>query len=100
MGGRDHLGKGMAGQQKQVVRQKRTKRNAGIKAKYVDERWNQMYYGFCPRPMDFCGPLQGLTMEFNKVPSLLQLWNLFWPKKILIKICKETNSYAMKKRVT
>ena len=71
--------------------------NASIKAKYTDERWNQRYYDFCPRPMNFCGPLPGLTVEFDKVPIMLQLWNLFWPKKILIKICKETNNYAMQK---
>jgi hypothetical protein len=35
-----------------------------------------------------------LKKKWEKVPTMLQFFEMFWPKKNLKRICRETNWYA------
>jgi hypothetical protein len=46
-----------------------------------------------PKPKDFIGR-RGTVQFFNQLPTMLQLFELFWPFTTLRRIVEETNCYA------
>jgi hypothetical protein len=65
----------------------------GIKHMFRDETWSQNNFTYDPPRMAFSGR-QGTTRTFHRMPTMLALWELFWPYNILRKIVEETNRYA------
>ena len=65
----------------------------GIRFLYRDEAWIQKFCTFDPPPIEFLGR-KGNTNSYEYFPTLLALWNLFWPQTILQNILRETNRYA------
>lgn len=66
----------------------------GIKVTHDDATWKQRYYNFSLTPKPFSGPPVGLKNVYDKVPTMLQLFGFFWGRRVLRKICMETNRYA------
>jgi hypothetical protein len=64
-----------------------------VKYMYRDETWSQKFFTYDPKRIDFVGS-RGTTQDFDKVPSVASLFDLFWPVTLLLKIVIETNRYA------
>jgi hypothetical protein len=65
----------------------------GVKHVYKDETWSQNFFTYDPKPKEFTGR-SCTSRVFPHLPSILQLWELFWPFNLLRKIVVETNRYA------
>jgi hypothetical protein len=65
----------------------------GVKHAYRDETWSQSFFTYEPKPSDFVGR-RSTTQFFHNLPTILQLFDLFWPSTVLRKIVIETNHYA------
>jgi hypothetical protein len=73
-----------------------TGRNVGseaVKHAYRDETWSQKCFTYDPKPRAFVGR-RGTQRFFERMPTILQLFELFWPFNLLCKIIIETNRYA------
>jgi hypothetical protein len=57
----------------------------GVKHKYRDETWSQRFFTYDPKPRDFIGR-RSTTQFFRLIPTVMQLFLLFWPFTILTKI--------------
>jgi hypothetical protein len=64
-----------------------------VKYMYRDETWSQKFFTYDPKRIDFVGS-RGTTQDFEEVPSVASLFDLFWPVMLLLKIVIETNRYA------
>jgi hypothetical protein len=64
-----------------------------LKHAYRDETWSQRSFTYDPKPREFLGR-RGTQKFFAHMPTLLQLFELFWPFNLLRKIFIETNRYA------
>ena len=60
---------------------------------YRNETWTQEHSSYGPILEQFYG-VAGTTNHFHVFPSIIQLWDLFWPLQLLVKIMRETNRYA------
>ena len=58
-----------------------------------DETWSQKCFIYDPKPRKFIGR-RGIMQFFERIPTILQLFELFWPFNLLCKIVTETNRYA------
>ena len=60
---------------------------------FGDETWNQEHFTYDPPPLEFdgCG---SSTSFYEGLPTLLQLWELFWPPVLMRKIVRKSNRYA------
>jgi hypothetical protein len=67
--------------------------NNGVKHAYRDETWSQDFFTYDPKPKQFLGR-RGTSKFFDHIPTILQLFELFWPFNMLRKIVFETNRYA------
>jgi hypothetical protein len=65
----------------------------GVRHVYRDETWSTKFFTYDPKPKEFRGRM-GTTKFFVHMPSLLTLFELFWPCNLLRKIVLETNRYA------
>jgi hypothetical protein len=65
----------------------------GIKHAYRDETWSQSFFTYEPKPRGFVGR-RGTVQFFHNLPTILQLFDLFWPSTVSRKIVIETNHYA------
>jgi hypothetical protein len=65
----------------------------GVRHVYKDETWSTKFFTYDPKPKEFRGRM-GTTKFFAHMPSLLTLFELFWPFNLLRKIVIETNRYA------
>jgi hypothetical protein len=65
----------------------------GIRHAYRDETWSQKSFTYYPKPQEFLGR-KGTMQFFYNLPSILQLFELFWPYTLLRRIVTETNHYA------
>jgi hypothetical protein len=70
--------------------------NHGLKHAYHDETWTQQNFMYVPKPKEFIGR-RGTMQFFEHVPTILQLFELFWPFNLMQKIVMETNRYATKR---
>jgi hypothetical protein len=68
-----------------------------VKACFADARWKKEQFHYKPHPQEFSGPSLGLKRNWDKIPTMLQLFGLFWTRDTLRKICVETNRYAREK---
>lgn len=66
-----------------------------IRILYSDSKWQNRYYNFHPSPSEFSGPPQGLKKNYDRVPTMLQFFGIFWDRDTLHRICAEINRYAM-----
>jgi hypothetical protein len=64
-----------------------------VKDEFHDSTWSQHFFTYDPKPREFSGS-HGPRSFFAGIPSLLQLFDLFWPYSLLRKIVQETNRYA------
>lgn len=64
-----------------------------VKYIYRDETWSQKFFTYDPKRIDFVGS-RGTTQDFDQVPSVASLFDLFWLLTLLLKIVIETNRYA------
>jgi hypothetical protein len=65
----------------------------GVRWDFRDETWNTCGFEYEPQPRPFLGT-RG-PIEYNhRLPTSMQLFNLFWPWTILRDIVNETNRYA------
>jgi hypothetical protein len=64
-----------------------------LKHAYRDETWSQKCFTYDPKPREFLGR-KGTQKFFECMPTILQLFELFWPFNLLCKIVMETNRYA------
>jgi hypothetical protein len=64
-----------------------------VKHAYRDETWSQKCFTYDPKPKVFIGR-RGTMQFFEHLPTILQLFELFWPFNLLRKIVSETNRYA------
>jgi hypothetical protein len=65
----------------------------GIKYTYRDDTWKQDHFTYDPKPRHFIG-VSGPTRWWNQMPTMMQLFELFWSFTILQDIVNETNRYA------
>jgi hypothetical protein len=65
----------------------------GINHMFRNETWSQTNFTYDPPRMPFSGR-QGTMWNFFRMPSMLALWELFWPFNLLRKIVEETNRYV------
>jgi hypothetical protein len=65
----------------------------GLRQKYCDGTWSQRFFTYDPKPRDILGR-RGTTQFFRLIPTVLQLFDLFWLFTVLRKIVVETNQYA------
>jgi hypothetical protein len=70
-------------------------RSEASKHAYRDETWSQKCFTYDPKPQAFVRR-RGTQQFFHYMPTILQLFELFWPFNLLWKIVIETNHYAMK----
>jgi hypothetical protein len=71
--------------------------NVGSKAlkhAYRDETWSHKSFTYDPKPREFIGR-RGTMQFFERLPTILQLFEFFWPFNLLQKIVTETNRYAI-----
>jgi hypothetical protein len=64
-----------------------------VRDEFQDHTWSQEFFIYDPKPREFtslCCP----TTFFAGISTLLQLFDLFWPRILLRKIVVETNRYA------
>ena len=66
-----------------------------VKYLYRNETWSKNNFTYDPPRMTFSGR-KGTTRDFHRMPTILALWELFWPFNLLRKIVDETNRYATK----
>jgi hypothetical protein len=66
---------------------------SAVKHVYRDETWSTKFFTYDPKPKEFLGRM-GTTKFFVHMPSLLTLFELFWPFNLLCKIVIETNRYT------
>jgi hypothetical protein len=52
--------------------------------------WNQEHFTYDPKPQAFVGVFEA-TFTWNQVPTMMQLFHLFWSFNILQDIVNETN---------
>jgi hypothetical protein len=64
-----------------------------VKHVYRDETWSTKFFTYDPKPKEFIGRRDTIKF-FAHMPSLLTLFELFWPFNLLHKIVLETNRYA------
>jgi hypothetical protein len=64
-----------------------------VKYMYRDETWSHKFFTYDPKRIDFVGS-SGTTKDFQQVPSVASLFDLFWQVTMLLKIVIETNRYA------
>ena len=69
-----------------------------IKYMYRDATWNKTHSFYDPEPMPFTGSL-GSNFFWNHMPTMMQLFEIFWPFNVLERIVSETNHYATKRDV-
>jgi hypothetical protein len=67
--------------------------NEALKHAYKDETWSQRSFTYDPKPQEFLDR-RGTKKFFVHMPTILQLFELFWPFNLLCKIIIETNHYA------
>ena len=65
----------------------------GIKYTYRDDTWKQDHFTYDPKPRDFIGVSEP-TRWWNQMPTMMQLFELFWSFNSLRDIVNETNRYA------
>jgi hypothetical protein len=65
----------------------------GVRHVFRDETWSQSSFTYDPKPRDFIGR-RGTSQFFFQLPTMLQLFELFWPFTTLRRIVEETNRYA------
>jgi hypothetical protein len=65
----------------------------GVKHVYKVDTWSTKFFTYDPKPKDFLGRM-GTTNFFAYIPSILTLFELFWPFNLMRKIVIETNRYA------
>jgi hypothetical protein len=65
----------------------------GVRHDFQDNTWSQDSFTYDPKPREFNGS-QGPHSFFAGIPTILQLFELFWPCTLLHKIVQETNRYA------
>jgi hypothetical protein len=66
---------------------------SGVQHAYGDETWSTKFFTYDPKPKEFLGRM-GTTKFFAHIPSILTLFELFWPFTLMHKIVIETNRYA------
>jgi hypothetical protein len=66
---------------------------SGIKYTYRDDTWKQDNFTYDLKPQDFIGVSEP-TRRWNQMPTMMQLFELFWSFNILQDIVNETNWYA------
>ena len=66
----------------------------GIKFLYRDDTWTQNSCTYDPPMLEFVGRRRN-TRFFENFPTILTMWNLFWPQTVLQDIVGETNRYAI-----
>jgi hypothetical protein len=64
-----------------------------VRHDFQDNTWSQDSFTYDPKPREFNGS-QGPRSFFAGIPTILQLFELFWPRTLLHKIVQETNCYA------
>jgi hypothetical protein len=67
----------------------------GIIYLYCNETWSKNHFTYDPPHMPFFGRNR-TSRNFHRAPTILALWELFWPFNLLRKIVEETNCYATK----
>jgi hypothetical protein len=67
----------------------------GVKYLYRSETWSKNNFMYDPPRMTFTCR-KGTTRHFHRMPTILALWELFWPFNLLRRIVEETNRYATK----
>jgi hypothetical protein len=67
--------------------------NEGLKHAYGDETWTQQSFTYAPKPKALIGR-RGTMQFFEHFPTVLQLFEFFWPFNLMRKIVIETNRYA------
>jgi hypothetical protein len=73
-----------------------TGRNVGseaVKHAYRDKTWSHKCFTYDPKPRAFVGR-RDTKRFFERIPTIWQLFELFWPFNLLRKIVIETNRYA------
>jgi hypothetical protein len=65
----------------------------GMRHEFQDNTWSQEFFTYDPKLKEFFGS-HGPCSFFAGIPTLLQLFDLFWPYALLLKIVQETNRYA------
>jgi hypothetical protein len=70
--------------------------NEGLKHAYGDETWTQQSFTYVSKPKAFIGR-RDTMQSFEHFPTILQLFEFFWPFNIIRKIVIETNHYATKR---
>jgi hypothetical protein len=66
---------------------------SSVRDEFQDHTWSQEFFIYDPKPRKFTSS-RGPTTFFVGIPTLLQLFDLFWPCTLLHKIVVETNRYA------
>jgi hypothetical protein len=61
---------------------------------FGDDTWEKIHCTFSPAPNDFIGDGPSTREHFDRMPSYLQFFEMFWPSHVLRKIKIETNRYA------
>jgi hypothetical protein len=64
-----------------------------VKHAYRDETWTQNSFTYDPKPQQFIGR-RYTAQFFEHIPTILQLFEFFWPFNLLRKIVNETSRYA------
>jgi hypothetical protein len=64
-----------------------------LKYLFCDSTWKKDHVTYDPEPSEFTG-VRGNNYFWNKVPTMLQLFEIFWPHNVLRDIVIETNRYA------
>jgi hypothetical protein len=64
-----------------------------LKHAYKDETWFLKCFFYNPKLWEFIGR-RGIMQFFEWFPTILQLFEFFWPFNLLCKIVMETNCYA------
>jgi hypothetical protein len=65
----------------------------GVRHEFQNNTWLQDFFTYDPKPREFSS-FHGPHSFFAGIPTLLQLFDLFWPRTLLRKIVVETNCYA------
>jgi hypothetical protein len=68
----------------------------GVKFMYQDSTWNQKYFTYELKPMEFSG-VSIPNVFWYHFPTFLQLFELFWLYSLYQRIVHETNRYAMER---
>jgi hypothetical protein len=63
---------------------------SSVRDEFQDHTWSQEFFTYDPKPWEFTSSW-GPTTFFAGIPTLLQLFDLFWPQTLLRKIVVETN---------